>query len=255
MRFSITNSTIATRARHKTLLGVAAAASVALCASPRASHAQAFNVLYDFFTSPGTQTFNAPTAATVPAGVSAGNLVRGAGLTSTTAGVNSINSAGFTSNSTTLLLSDNDYYAFTVGPSTGVANFATLAYTDQRSGTGPQNFSIRASSTNNSFATELFSYTSTGTTGSRTFDLSTITSLQNVTAPVEFRIYGYNSTGAGGTYRLTSATAGTGLTVSGTLVTTAAAAPEPGTLALLGTCAVPGMGLLAARRRRARKTA
>ncbi len=227
-------------------------ASAALCASPRVGHAQTFNVLYDFTGSSGSQVSENPT--TVSSGITAGSLGRGAGLTTATnGGQDSINSMGF---ETSTSLVANDYYTFSVGPTAGNrVNFSTLAYTDRHSGSGPASFSVRSSV--DGYATSLLTYniSSTNTSNvSHTLDLSSVGTLQNLSSSVEFRIYGYNASGSTGTYRILSPSAGTGLTISGTFVT-AAAAPEPGTLALLGTVAVPGMGLLAARRRRARKTA
>jgi hypothetical protein len=130
-----------------------------------------------------------------------------------------------------------DYYTFTVQPAPGFElDLAGLSFTERRSGTGPQTFELR-SSLDAFAAAPIFGATST-------FD--TLQSLvlgldfQDITVPVEFRLYAYGATGIGGTWRIIDQ-----LELTGAVN----AIPEPETYALL----LAGLGLLgfAARRRRA----
>ncbi len=212
------------------------------------ARAQSFNVLYDFTAEAGTQTSTAATAASVPSNLTAAAVSRGSGITPN-AGVRSINSANWTTGAS---IDVNDYYTFGVTPSAGnTISLTSLAFTDQRSGTGPNSFQVRSSV--DGFASALFTYSLPGTTSSQSFNLGSISSLQNVVSGVAFRIYGFGATGTAGTYRITSLSAGNGLVLGGTLNAITppvggSAAPEPGTLAFL-LPVLPVIGLIARRRR------
>jgi hypothetical protein len=220
---------------------------LAIAATSPAARAQSFTALYDFTGAAGTQASTAATAQ--PTNGTASVLARGAGLGANAAS-NAINSNGWAL-TTTLDTALNDYYELTIAPNSGFTLSLTgLAYTERRSGTGPQSFEIRAST--NGFATALTGtgYTiplATTTDLAKSFSFSPIPALQNVTSAITLRLYGYNATNTNGTYRLSSPAAGQGLTISGSIRAAASGsmAPEPATLCLM----LSGLLLLTHRRR------
>ncbi|RYF57153.1 MAG: hypothetical protein EOO39_35775 [Cytophagaceae bacterium] len=187
------------------------AAGVAACGLfASAAHAQAFTALYTYFGNTGTEASQAVSAQ--PTGVNFGAVARGAGVTAT-GGANSLNSSGWSTTGIDL----TDYYGFTITPNTGsTVSLSNLAFTFQRSGTGPTSFAVRSSV--DGFATDLYTTTepAANTTGlSRTIPLTGITGLQNLATATTIRIYGYTATGTAGTFRLTSADATSGTTGRG----------------------------------------
>lgn len=185
---------------------------------------------YDFTGKTGSETSDA--ASSVATGLTVSGISRGAGLVAGAA-AGSIYSTSFAGTATTLDISNNDYYTFTLTPGTNQQlALNTLTFTDRRSGTGPTMFSIRSSVDN--FASSIFSYTTTSSNSSdvsRSFDFSTKTGFSALTAPIELRIYGFaatNTTGSGG-YRIgTSTTAATELlTFTGAVTTVGVAAGTP----------------------------
>ncbi|MBC8102055.1 MAG: PEP-CTERM sorting domain-containing protein [Cytophagales bacterium] len=214
-----------------------------LAVSAMSAQAQNFSAVYNPSGQPGTQV-SQPVTSGAPAGATIGDIVR-VGITPN-AGLNSINSAGWTQ-----AFNLNAYYGVTITPSIGNSvNLTTLTLSDQRSGTGPTSFAIRSSA--NNFTTDLFTYSlTTATTSSQSFNLGSVAALQGFTGPAELRIYGFNgtSTTGTGTYRLTA------FGISGTVNAVTppvggGAAPEPGSLALVALGALPLAGVVAARRRR-----
>jgi PKD repeat protein/endonuclease/exonuclease/phosphatase family metal-dependent hydrolase len=83
-----------------------------------------------------------------------------------------------------------------------VANLSSLSFDDQRSGSGPANFTVQISQTVN-FSSGI--YTSAQQTahtviasGANSFPLT----LSNLTGTIYFRLYGYSATASGGTWRI-----------------------------------------------------
>ena len=83
-----------------------------------------------------------------------------------------------------------------------VASLSSLSFDDQRSGTGPTNFTVQISQTAN-FSSGI--YTSTAQTahtviasGANSFPLT----LSNLTGTIYFRLYGYKAGASGGTWRI-----------------------------------------------------
>lgn len=106
------------------------------------------------------------------------------------------NAKGWTSGST---LNTGDFFYFTLTPSTGYQiNFSTLVFTCERSGSGPDNFVVRSSLDN--YANNIGSVGSIpANAATRTVNLS---SFQNITTPITFRIYGYNADNGNGTFSI-----------------------------------------------------
>jgi hypothetical protein len=201
-------------ALRSTSSALLAAAVLGVGFSAGSARAQSFNVLYDFTGEPGNQASTAASSASVPANLTAAPLTRGPEI-GANAGAGSINSNSW--NTSTLDL--GAYYSFGVTPAAGfTANLTSLSYIERRSGTGPTSFVIRSSA--DGFASNLFSYSLLASNTNDTpesFSLGGISSLQNLNTAITLRIYGFGASAAGGTYRLTSPTAGTGLVLGGTL--------------------------------------
>ena len=162
-------------------------------------------VEYDFTGESGNQISTSPFSTT--ANVVASVFNRGVGLNAN-GGTNSINSNGFTIG-TPLILSNNEYYQFTLTPNSGYKlDLGTLNFGNSRSGTGPQNYDIR---------TSLDGYASSVQTASITSIINCIfpAAFNNVTTAITIRIYGYNAMNVLGTWRITS------LTLTGVVTSTA----------------------------------
>ncbi len=126
-----------------------------------------------------------------------------------------------------------DYFTFTLDANDGYEiNFDNFVYTGTASGTGPTAFALRSSV--DAFTADIGSPTATGTTISLTAP-----PFQHLTAPVEFRLYGYSATGGAGTFSIND------YTFNGAV----GAIPEPNTLALVGVGSLLMLGNL----RRTRK--
>jgi uncharacterized protein len=96
---------------------------------------------------------------------------------------------------------NNDYFNFTVTPTnSSTINLSNLTFNTQRSGTGPNQIEIRSSLDN--YGAVIASSSSVSTSiNSSPLNLS-LSSLTNISQPLELRIYGYGATGATGTLRL-----------------------------------------------------
>ena len=123
-----------------------------------------------------------------------------------------------------------EYLSFTLNANTGYQLDVTqLTFKESRSSTGPASMSIAVytggilQETSSTFTTTNAAGATTASMISHTFDFADLTSVA-ATSIIQFRIYGWGGTNAGGTLRLDD------LSVSGT----AAAVPEPSTYALLG---------------------
>ena len=108
------------------------------------------------------------------------------------------------------------YFTFTLTPNVSVdIDFVSFVYTGQASGTGPTSFAFRSSV--DSFVASVGTPTATGAT----ISLSGA-SFQNVTSPIEFRLYAFGASSSGGTFSVNDFTFN------------ATAVPEPSTSLLIG---------------------
>ena len=181
-------------------------------------------VRYDFTGSTGDQISEAPDQTI--AGVVAGNLGRGPGVTAAS-GADSINSSAWTTGG-----GDNtDYYGFTLTPNSDTTLTLTrLSFAERRSNTGIRNFDVRSSL--DSFASAIAGTFTTvpddSNTRQQSFTLSP--AFANLTVAVTFRIWGYASEAGSGTWRLSNYDGSAGGSFSGGLVVegtaTLAAVPE-----------------------------
>lgn len=123
----------------------------------------------------------------------------------------------------------NDYFTFTITPNGGYKiDFVSFEYTGQKSGSGPTNFAFRSSI--DGFVANIGTPTSSGTTISLSGS-----SFQNVTSAIEFRIYGWNASGSGGTFSINDFTfKGTvPATSAGTNTIAAGSGTEPASISSL----------------------
>ena len=106
---------------------------------------------------------------------------RGSGIAGTS-GQDRYNARSWSTSSTIDL---NDCFRFTIAPQAGFEmDYSDFIYTGQRSTSGPTTFSFR-----------------TSVASSATINLSSAL-FQNVTAPIEFRLYGYGASLASGTFSI-----------------------------------------------------
>jgi hypothetical protein len=160
---------------------------------------------------------------------SASGIGQGSGI-SGKSGDDRYNASGW---DTTGSLDANDYLTFALDANDGYRiNFESFVYTGTASASGPTAFAFRSSL--DGFSSDIGSPTANGTT----IDLSG-TSYQNLTDPIEFRLYGYSASSGSGTFSIND------YTFNGTVE----AVPEPNTLALVGVGSMLMLGNL----RRTRK--
>jgi hypothetical protein len=197
---------------------------------------------------------NAGTEASEPASFVAPNLgglavTRGPGLTPT-AGSNSLNSSGFSTDATA------DFLSFGLTVNSGFnATVNQLIFGSQASNTGPGTISVLASVDNGAF-TQVGSFSQPAGALSQTLALANpLTALNRI----EFRFVAANTTSANGgtlagtgTFRLTNfqpTGANTPFTIDGSVARITTAVPEPATWAMM----IAGFGLVGGtlRRRRA----
>jgi hypothetical protein len=215
-------------------------AIIALVLGAGASVADAQSTVsqWDLQGAPGDQAF---TVGAGTAGVTAANLVRGAGLIGAV-GANSMNASGWND------LGATDYFSFGFTPDAGVdVDLASLYIGTRSSATGPGFLGLFSSL--DGFTTNLFTFAQ-APGGNFVNSIVDVSSLPDITGPVEFRVKAINgtaanggTTGAAGTFRVTGYFIGgvfdRNLQLTGTIT------PAPGSLALLGLG-----GVFAARRRR-----
>jgi hypothetical protein len=225
--------------------------AIGFCAAPRTAHAQVlgqFNV-----NGLNGQPASAP-ASSVAAGLTFSDLTRGPGLTVPAATNNAFNSSGFNNTTGTLDVSNNDFITFTVtnnSPATQTVTFSSINLATQRSGTGPATVALLSSLTGFTNADAIATIApGNGTTTTDTITLGGLSFTAVPNATVEFRLYGFQASATGGTFRISGTTTPPGLVVNGTvnpIVTSAA--PEPGSLALFALSGLP-VAIAAVRRRR-----
>jgi len=217
---------------------------VGLLATSMAALAAPITITYTFTGSPGNQA-SEPVDAN-PVGGTASDITRGSGITAN-AGLNSINSAGWTTNATP---DANDYYQWVVTPDPGYEfDLTGIAWTGRRSATGPVNFQLSSSVDGFATSSVLATYAVTDTTNNFRFTISGLSGIEDETAAVTFRLFGYSAEGSLGTFRLGIDSSSTGSTLPANLQLTGdlSPIPTPGTLALIG---LGLAGLAAARRRK-----
>ena len=130
----------------------------------------------------------------VALGITASGIGRGTGISASSA-LDRYSATGW---NTTAAIDLNDYFTFTLTPSTCV-NFVNFIYVGQTSGTGPTSFAFRSSV--ESFSVNIGTPNATGTT----INLSAA-AYQNITTPITFRLYGFNAGAAGGSFSVNSFT-------------------------------------------------
>jgi hypothetical protein len=171
-------------------------------------------------------------------------LSRGSGI-SALANADSFSSSGFQAagGSLTGALAANNYYTFSLEASANyLFSVTSIDFNFTSSSDGPQSWALFSSV--DGFAAVGDALIDWGHVGydpnTQTANLSGVAGLQNISGPIEFRVYGYEASGDGGTGRFEGP--GGDITVDGAVV------PEPATLGLLG------LGALAlALRRKMRK--
>lgn len=105
--------------------------------------------------------------------------------------------------SLSLAISGEDYFGFVITPNAGYAlnlNSAEVAFKLQVSGTGPHDISLMSSVGGFSSGNELQNWTFTSGAHTSSFSYDFLSSgYDSISSPVEFRIYGFDASGSGGT--------------------------------------------------------
>ena len=184
-------------------------------------------------------TSNPKPAGTLGSFMDSASLTLGAGITASAA-ADTFGGSGFNATSLASAITGNQYLSFTLIPTTGYAvSFTSLSLLSGVS-TATTSFhgEVLSSATGFNSGASLHSYSFSSTSAPlQSITLSGVSALQNVTGPVEFRIYGWRDTGGTSTFRLRSLT-GTDLVLNGTV----SAVPEPSTYAaILGALTLAGV--------------
>ncbi len=160
------------------------------------------------------------------ASLNSSSVTRGPGVTAT-ALANAFSGSGWNVTSESDAVTNNKYFQFTVNAASGFqVSLSTLDVFFRRSGTGPTNFQWKYSL--DGFATTSvnigsgFTYSLTTSNGDAQTQivLSSIAALQNVASSttITIRLYGWNASGAAGTFALGRPTGTTSsLTIGGTV--------------------------------------
>lgn len=157
-------------------------------------------------------------------------LSRGSGI-SALANTDSFSASGFQAAGGSLAsaLTANNYYTFTLEASATYSfSVSSIDFNFSSSSDGPQSWALFSSV--DGFAAIGDALIDWGHVGfdpnTQTATLSGVTELQNISGPIEFRVYGYEASGDGGSGRFEGT--GNDITVNGEVV------PEPATMGLLG---------------------
>ena len=191
-------------------------------------------------------TSNPKPAGTLGDFIDSANLTLGAGITASSA-ADTFGGSGFNSTALASAITGDQYLSFTISPTTGYAvSFTSLSLLSGVS-TATTSFhgEVLSSATGFDSGASLYSYSFSSTSAPlQSITLSGVSALQNVTGPVEFRIYGWRDTGGTSTFRLRSLT-GSDLVLNGTV----SAVPEPSTYAaILGALTLAGVAMHRRRR-------
>jgi hypothetical protein len=132
----------------------------------------------------------------VDSNITASGIGRGSGITASS-GSNRYAATGWTTSATGI--TTGEYFEFTLTPNSGYKiNFVSLTLSSQKSSSGPATASLRSSKDN--YAASIHTFTLATTAASQTLSLSAV-AYQNITSPITFRVYLYDtpSNGASGT--------------------------------------------------------
>ena len=173
--------------------------ALTLLLAPSPLWATPFNVTYTFTGSPGNQVSEAVDSN--PIGALFSDITRGSGI-APASGVDSMNSSGWTTGSS---LDPDDYYEWTITPLAGFELDLTEFFVIfQRSETGPRSLDVRNS------LDGFGAFRLLATVGDDTANhgvgagngTTAMWEVDDITAPVTFRIYGYDAEDASGELRL-----------------------------------------------------
>jgi hypothetical protein len=146
---------------------------------------------------------------TYNANISVSGIGFGSGVTSNPAN-DRYNAKGWESSS----LDATDYFTFTITPNSGYEiDFSNFVYTGIVSGTGPVSFAFRSSI--DGFTNNIGSTSASGST----IDLSG-SFFQNITSAIEFRLFAWGASSAGGTFSINN------FTFNGSVVSTGCYVPD-----------------------------
>ncbi len=169
--------------------------TVALSIIAAATHVRAALITFSFNGASGNETSFGPDAKPNHLTVSA--MTRGSGVTA------QANSETFSARSWTTgsSIDPNDYFTFSITPETGYSmTLSSLVLDDQRSGTGVQAWSVRSSL--NGFAANLSTFAVPNTTLMQNQTTLLSGAYSALPSALEFRIYGYSSSGSSGTWKI-----------------------------------------------------
>lgn len=151
-------------------------------------------------------TGSQPAAAAFPAtsnatGLAVADLVRGTGLQTHTTPANTFSAKGYDTASYAAAVNGKDYWETMLSPDDGYAlSLSELVYTFRSTKTGPQSWQW-------TYSTNGTAFTAVGDPGAyandkyteATLPLAAVSALQNLTAPVWFRLYAWGASSASGT--------------------------------------------------------
>ena len=220
-------------------LAAVIAGSGAFLSVAGSASAQVFS--YSFLGQNGNQASQA--VAVQPANTTFSNLVRGAGLAVDQNGTaDSFKGIGFVPNGTLAqAITANDYIGFTVTPTAGNAfSLTNFVFEARRLGQGPGSIVFRSSIDN--YITNITTVQAI-TANSTPYTLA-VTGVINQTAPVEFRLYGFNAGNNG---------ASGGLILDNSFGGTVVLVPESSTALSLGIGGLVGLMGIGVRRLHSRR--
>jgi hypothetical protein len=197
-------------------------------------------ITFSFTGSSGNEASLAPDAQ--PDHLSVSDLIRGSGL-SAASGAGTFSASGWT---TGTALDPNDYFAFSITPEIGwTMTLTDLLLDERRSLTGIHEWSVRSSL--DGFASDLESFAVPDNDLTRANQSLLLPGLlfSDLTSAVEFRIYGFGSESASGTWRIDNVRVEGTMTLVSTGDGTAVPETLPGGYAA---CALLGTLLLGTRR-------